>query len=475
MPRTQRARGSWETLSDAGDSNGERLRVLELGAGWGLGGTEQAVEVRSALLDPATFDVLVVGVWGGPRFERLARRGVRAVELGGKLERLAGVLEEFRPALLHYTRSERDCAYSRAVQKLATRAGVPALVETNVFGRPAGWRQQKPPAVTGHMSLASMHRNATLAGSDMRTLFAAGHRAVYLPVPTRAGYVDGAPTDPPSRETARAALGLGPGELVACRVTRPDLRKWSTRLELALPALFRAVPKLRLVLMAAPPEKRPMLDRRFGSRVLCLEPSLDPAALARVYAASDFMLHSSGIGESFGLAMAEAMHHGLPVVVDSTPDLDNAQLEVVGHEEGGLVVASSRGFVTAVRRLADDPALLARLSETAKRRADARFTDRVVVEHWQRLYAVAARKGGVPLPAGLAGAADDPEDRYVAFPAWYAEACARTTGEGPDLRERTTHTLLRARDTLGYARKVGASGVLRVLKSRLRSGSLSRD
>jgi glycosyltransferase involved in cell wall biosynthesis len=463
-------------VSDTRDSNGERLRVVELGAGWGLGGTEQAVEVRAALLDPKRFDVLVVGVHGGPRFDRLGRRGIRTLELGGKLERLSKVLEDFRPAILHYTRSERDCAYSKSVQELALRAGIPSLVETNVFGRPAGWPEQKRPAVTGHMSLASMHRNATLAGSDMHALFAAGHRAIYLPVPTTAGYLAGAANvDATSREAARAALGLSDDDLVVCRVTRPDLRKWSTRLELALPELFRALPALRFVFMAAPPEKVAMLERRFGSRVLCLAPSLEARALEQVYAASDFMLHSSGIGESFGLAVAEAMHHGLPVIVDSTPELDNAQLEVVGHGEGGLVVASSRGFVSAAKELATDGTLRARLAAGARERAEARFSDRVVVEHWQRLYAVAARKGGVVLPASLESAEDDREERYTAFPGWYAEACRRYAGAGPGLRERTAGKLLRAKDTLGYARKVGASGVLRVLKSRLRSGSLSRD
>jgi hypothetical protein len=450
--------------------------VVELGAGWGMGGTEGAVEVRAALLDPALFDVLVVGVHGGPRFERLERRGARAALLGGKLERLSSVLDDFRPALLHYTRSERDCPYTKAVQELAFRAGVPALVETNVFGRPAGWREQKPPAVTGHMSLASMLRSATLAGTGMKELFAAGHRAVYLPVPTAAGYLGAeSATALPSREAARAALGLAPDELVACRVARPDLRKWSTRLELALPALFAAVPTLRFILLAAPPEKTRLLERRFGRRVLCLPPTVEPEALERVYAASDWMIHSSGIGESFGLSVAEAMHRGLPVIVDSTPELDNAQLEVVAHGEGGLVVASSRGFVNAAKQLAVDRTLRARLAEGARRRAQARFADRVVVAHWQRLYAVAARKGGVTLPAGLEAVKDDAEERYAAFPAWYAEACTRFAGPGPDLHERTTGALLRAKDTLDYARRIGPDRVIRVLKSRLRSGSLSRD
>jgi hypothetical protein len=139
------------------------------------------------------------------------------------------------------------------------------------------------------------------------------------------------------------------------------------------------------------------------------------------------------------------------------------------------VVASSRGFVSAAQQLADDTALRARLSESAARRAQTDFADRVVVAHWERLYAVAARKGGVTLPGSLEAEADDPEERYARFPGWYAEACSRYTGPEPDLRERATGVLLRARDTLDYAREMGPARVFRVLKSRLRSGSLSRD
>ncbi len=450
-----------------------RLRVIELGGGWGLGGTEQAVEVRAALLDRAAFDVLVVGLWGGPRYDRLVTRGVRATELEGQLGRLADVLATFRPALLHYVRSERDCAYSRTVQELCAKAGVPVVVETNVFGRPPAFREAKPPAITGHMSLASMQRQAGQTGTDMRALYERGHRAVYLPVPTPDGF--GAPELPP-RDVARAALGIDADAFVCCRVARPDLRKWSTRLELALPELFERVPRLRFLFMAAPPEKAALLTRRFGRRVLCVEPTLELESIARVHAASDLMVHSSGIGESFGLAVAEGMFHGLPVVTDTTPTLDNAQVEVVGHGQGGLIVTSARGFAYAVKALAADATLRASLSRGAQQRAAGRFADRVVVAHWQRLYAAACRGAGLALPESLAGAADDSLERYLAFSTWYADALGQTVGPDAGLEERVVGKVRRARDTLAYAGKLGPEGVLRVLRSRLRSSrSLSRD
>lgn len=455
----------------------DKLRALELSGAFGLGGTEQAVEIRAAMLDRARFDVRAVGVFGGPRFNRLRERGVVVNDLAGELARLGPLLDEFAPHVLHYTRSERDCAHSKYVQEQALRARVPVLIETNVFGRPAGWEQQRPPNLTCHMSLASMLRCARATERSMAELHAQGHRAVYLPVPTPDGY--GAP--PEEREPARKALGIAPNELLACRVARPDLRKWSLRLELALPRLFEQIPELRFAFMAAPPEKARRLVARFGRRVLCLEPDSSFERLATLYAASDFMLHASGIGESFGLAVAEAMFHGLPVVVDSTPEFDNAQVEVVEHERTGLVVRSSAAFVTAARRLARNPNERAAFGRAGRARAARWFADGVVARAWQALYAAASAEAGIELSPPLAELRDQrdavftPED-YAGFDERYAAACRDTLGPDPDWRELGIGRLVRAWDTVLYARQRGVGPLVHVLKSRLRAGRLlARD
>ncbi len=451
----------------------ERLRVVELSGAFGIGGTEQAVEIRSALLDRARFDVHAVGVFGGPRRARLAEHGVEVTDLAGDLGRLGPLLDEFSPHILHYTRSERDCVHSKLVQAQALRAEVPVLIETNVFGRPAGWEQRRTPDLTCHMSLASMLRCARAAGCSMLELYGKGHRAVYLPVPTPDGYG----VAPPAREAARRTLGVAPDEVLACRVARPDLRKWSTRLELALPALFAQNPALRLAFMAAPPEKARQLSARFGRRVLCLEPEVSFERLAAIYSASDFMLHASGIGESFGSSMAEAMFHGLPVVVDSTPEFDNAQVEVVENERTGLVVRSSAGFVAAAVRLTRNPSERAELGRLAHERAATWFADRVVTRAWESHYAAASAAAGIALSPALAATwegAPKPfgADDYATFGARYEDACGRTFGPGPDWRELGVGKLMRARDTLRYARQRGVGPLLRVLKSRLRAGRL---
>jgi len=462
----------------ASDPPSDRLRVVELSGGWGLGGTDQAIEIRAGLLPAPFFDVTAVGVWGGPRFDRLLARGVRGIDLGGNLAKLATVLGETKPHVLHYTRADSVCGFSAEVQRLAAEARVPVVVETNVFGRPAGFTEPRSPDRTCHMSLASMLRCATLSGGTMRALFERGHRAVYLPVPTDAGYAPGVTA---SRAEARRALGIADDDVVACRIARPDMRKWSIRLELALPRLFARLPELRFLFMAAPARKLAALERRYGRRVLGLPPESDLGAVARAYVASDLMIHSSGIGESFGLSLAEGMHHGLPVIVDSTPAMDNAQVEVVDHERTGLVVASSTGFVEAATRLVRDADLRHRLGAAARRAADERFADTVIAREWQAHYVDACLARGVLVPTGLRAELERAPLRasvedYSAYTADYADRLARVLGPPSALGERAASAVIRSQDMLRHARALGLRTVWNVVVSRLRSsGSLARN
>ena len=60
------------------------VRVAEVSERWGLGGTEQAIEVRSGLLSRMGFDVTAIGVeGGGARLDRLAAAGVPTSDCAG--------------------------------------------------------------------------------------------------------------------------------------------------------------------------------------------------------------------------------------------------------------------------------------------------------------------------------------------------------------------------------------------------------
>jgi glycosyltransferase involved in cell wall biosynthesis len=456
----------------------ERIRVMEVANLWGIGGTELAFQLRLLNLPREHFDLLAVGFeGGGPRLDVVARVGIRTATCGLSLAAAEKLVADFRPHVLHYLRVSSLNALIVALQAAARKYGVAVQIESNVFGRAARDPGLAPPDLVAHMTHASMWKCARELGVSMEELYRRGHRTVYNPIPTEQFARNALSAD--ERLAVRRELGFRPDDLVACRIARADLRKWSQRLELALPALFRRVPSLRFLFMAAPSAKCARLTRRFGDRVVFLPETADPVRLAHVYQASDLMVHSSAIGESFGITLAEAMYWRLPVVVDSTPAVDNGQIEVIDHETTGLVVASGRGFVEATARLADDAELRARLGEAGHAKVMRCYAERVIADQWIGHYLDALdRAGTVPgiaqLREQLRPAVPAEAARELTYPSEYEARLRQVMGPRPSLGERVRQRAHAALDTLAFVRQVGGRRVWMVLRDRLSSRRLLR-
>lgn len=108
--------------------------------------------------------------------------------------------------------------------------------------------------------------------------------------------------------------------------------------------------------------------------------------LAAYYHACDvFCLPSVEPAEAFGIVQVEAMSAARPVVCC---ELKNGVTWVNRDGETGLVVppADSRALAAALRRLADDAALRARLGAQARERALAEFTSEVMARGTLQVY-----------------------------------------------------------------------------------------
>ena len=228
-------------------------------------------------------------------------------------------------------------------------AGVEALIETNVFGL----RDTSPDDAqfSAHLHISQMcaMRYRERAGLDLET-FHRRHRTLHYPVD-----VDALRADATTRDEAHALLGLDPGRPTVVRVGREDDRKWSDILVAMAPHLLELVPDAQIVLVGATDHRRAQL-RRLGvlDRVHCLASSSEPRRVAAFFRAADVFASASSIGESFGLAIAEAMALGVPVVTNSTPWTDNAQVEVVDNGVSGWVANHPRAFAEAVADLLGD-------------------------------------------------------------------------------------------------------------------------
>ncbi len=80
--------------------------------------------------------------------------------------------------------------------------------------------------------------------------------------------------------------------------------------------------------------------------------------LSTFYSSCTVCLSASPIGESFGMYVAESMACGTPVVALSTPQADNAQLEVICNRKGGVLFANPWNIVDVVQTLLSEPNLI---------------------------------------------------------------------------------------------------------------------
>lgn len=107
--------------------------------------------------------------------------------------------------------------------------------------------------------------------------------------------------------------------------------------------------------------------------------------MPRVYGAADLYAHAA-LGEGLGLALLEAMACGLPVLHHDEPGMNWLV------DDGGVAVnmTDMRAFGEVVRSIVADPSLRHRLSQQARRRAEA-FSWDALLPSYSIMYERAAR------------------------------------------------------------------------------------
>jgi len=158
--------------------------------------------------------------------------------------------------------------------------------------------------------------------------------------------------DPAVRDAVRRELDLAEEDIVVAHVARVDAMKDHA----SFLAAMMELPELQAILIGAGTENLPE-----GRNLLRLGRRRD---VARLLAASDFVISSSRFGEGFSNALAEGMACGLPAIAT---DVGDARL-IVG--DSGLVVppGDARALAAAIRTLSREP-VMARAERAAKARA----------------------------------------------------------------------------------------------------------
>jgi glycosyltransferase involved in cell wall biosynthesis len=270
-------------------------------------------------------------------------------------------------------------------------AGVPHLVETNIFGRVDASddeRQFDCHLFVGKMCALRYRQRLGLAGAD----FHRRHRVLHWAVD-----IARLRALAPARAEAKERLGLDPARPVVGRVGRDDDTKWRRLLVDTVPHLLRLMPDAQVMFVGATPATVARL-RRLGvlSRVHLIDTTFDEAGVATRFAACDVFATAAEIGESYSVAIAEAMALGLPVRTCSTPWVDNGQIEQVQEGVTGHIADHPRVFGEAVASLLSEPRRARAFGEAAMRQAEMFVDKDRLTRQLERLYSGLVRGSGPP-------------------------------------------------------------------------------
>ena len=343
----------------------------------GLGGTEKGLVGHALALDKERFDLRALAIHAsGPRQAQLEEAGIRVDCAEGDRKRLAGLLEG-----ADIVQVFRQGNTEPLLPDAARDAGVPFLIEWSMFGQVDRSPQERQFSCHLFNSKFCLLRYRERVG-DSSPEFHARHRVLYLGLDLEA--LRGRA---PATTEAKRVLGLDASRPVVGRIGRADDLKWRNLLVDMIPTLIDRIPGVQFLFVGATPRKRERLSR-LGVLDRCkLEPPvLDDDRLATYYAACDVLVNAAEIGESQGLAMAEAMSLGIPVVTCSTPWGDNAQVEFVEHGYTGYVANHARPFGEAVAHLLEDPDLRRRFGETGRAKVDSMLDVQALTRQLERLY-----------------------------------------------------------------------------------------
>jgi len=384
------------------------MRILTIARELGPGGTERAAQNCTQAYRRAGHDVAVLGLdKGGSRALALQSQGI-PVWIGGyqahEIDAAVARASDWQPDLVHIHRpgscDPRTADVLRRI-KAASAGRRVAVIETNHFSRSDRTDDRLLVDVHMHMSKWCLWKwqqwSRGLRPQPVGVVLP--HMidvSAFVGRSDAANGTSGSDGTADLRRARRMAMGIPDGAFAFGRIGQPFPTGWSPIIFDAFERVAGSHPQAVLVVIGLPESLRQRvnaLPAGIRSRVIECPFLNSDTELAEAYAALDCFLHAKEIGESFGYVLIESMLCGTPVITLSTPTRDNSQVEVIGHEIGGLVVADLPNMIDAMSRMITDRTMCRRLGAAGAQSVRERFATDVVAPKLLRLAELAMAQG----------------------------------------------------------------------------------
>jgi glycosyltransferase involved in cell wall biosynthesis len=290
-----------------------------------MGGTEKSAQILATEVSEH-HDVSAYSLSGGPRREILEKNCVDTEIIN--LEEISEIYADV--VHFHGARFKEN-----AIEKVSDSVDI--VCKTCNFG----WYSRGELERLDYaffISRFSMYRFGSLH-PNLFSKYRETTRLIYYPV----GEED-------SNFDLRSKLDVDDETILVGKIGRPDPSKWSKLTVDAFKEFSEDYEDAKLVLVTPPERVSGVLEDLGIEGKTEIIGSIPPDEVSGFYEGIDVLAHSSGKGESFGYVIAESLAAGTPVVVNSNPMRDNAQIELVTNRKDGYIANNTKAYANSLKK-----------------------------------------------------------------------------------------------------------------------------
>jgi glycosyltransferase involved in cell wall biosynthesis len=355
-----------------------KIKVVHFTNHIGFGGTEKTIYTFLKYLDRDRFDASVAAYSVDKRIGREA--AIRALGVDVRVtspKYLGKYLADLKPDIFHI---HREGGTEPEPISHAKQAGVPVVIEHNVFGRLDKSPENEMIDCHIFVSYSCGWRYQMWAGHP---LVGAKYQVLYNPVEVRAYAGHGFE----KRDFTIKSIG---------RIGRPDDTKWEFSYLEAIPIIAKRFPDLEFHIIGITPAVEEKLKRMGVWKNVRLHPlTTDEREIMEFYGQISVLTHFASMGETFGLVLAEGMSARLPIVTHHTPAItDGAQMELVNDAYNGFIARNAEVYADAVIYLLSNPDTARQMGERGFDKAVASYEADGITKGLEKIYELAVREKG---------------------------------------------------------------------------------
>lgn len=356
----------------------DTIRVLEIANNLGgLGGTGKTLELLVRYMDRNRFTPFIYSNqgFGGSRAQVFDTLNAPLMHDCA----LSSVLRETKPQVAHIHRfGETDPEMLETLHA----AGVPVILETNIFGQ---LDESPSNALIDCHLFVSFFCLRRYQQWSKRPLVDDSCKVLYNPIDLAAF-------------EAAGTLHRADGPPVIGHISRPEDTKWSPMTLDMLPVLLSQIPEVEYHIIGETPGVRDRI-RALGveAHVRYLPLASTDNAIIRFYQGIDVLAHGSSMGESFGCTIAEAMAAAKPVISHPNHNLaDNAQTELIDHGITGFIAHSPETYASHAAYLLRRPRIAERWGQNGREKVRACYNAPLITRGLEEIILHFCQKKGIP-------------------------------------------------------------------------------